>query len=189
MNSETTAREYHRSTVPRIFVVSWADHIAGRSHGRWIDADQPVNAIREQIAVLLADSPEVMAEKWAIHAYENFGTLRLSESEDLEHLAHVGRMIVEHGPVFAELVNHFGGVSAVDRAKECMELDYLGAFSSMAECGRALVEEFWTEVLEGLPNFLEDYIDYEGYGQHLESTGGVFTIEEGGKIHAFGGSG
>jgi antirestriction protein len=54
----------------------------GRLHGRWIDADQPIEVIREQIAAMLAESKEPTAEEWAIRNCDNSGGLQLSESED-----------------------------------------------------------------------------------------------------------
>lgn len=37
------------ANTPRIYVASLADHTAGRLLGRWIDADQPAEAIIQQI--------------------------------------------------------------------------------------------------------------------------------------------
>lgn len=59
-NHELTAE------TPRVYVASLADCNAGRLHGRWIDADQSADAIREQIAEMLAESKEPIAEEWAI---------------------------------------------------------------------------------------------------------------------------
>jgi len=55
------------AATPRIYVASLADYNAGRLHGRWIDADRPAEAIREQIAQMLAESKAPVAEEWAIH--------------------------------------------------------------------------------------------------------------------------
>jgi len=55
----------------------------GKLHGRWIDATQGESAIRDEIQEMLSESPEPNAEEWAIHDYEGFGQIRLSESEDI----------------------------------------------------------------------------------------------------------
>ena len=47
--------------TPRIYVVSLADHNAGRLHGRWIDADQPAETVHEQIAQRFGESEEPIA--------------------------------------------------------------------------------------------------------------------------------
>ena len=53
------------ANTPRIYVASLADYNAGRLHGRWIDADQPIEVIREEIAEMLTESKEPIAEEWA----------------------------------------------------------------------------------------------------------------------------
>ncbi len=90
--------------TPRIYVASLADYNSGRLHGRWIDAGQSAEAIREQIAEMLAESKEPIAEEWAIHDYEGFGDLGLSEWQDIDKVAEVAFLIGEHGPVFASLL-------------------------------------------------------------------------------------
>jgi len=105
------------ANTPRIYVASLADYNAGRLHGCWIDANQSADAIREEIAQMLADSEEFIAEEWAIHDYERFGDLGLSEYEDIELVAQVAFEITQHGPVFASLVSYLGGVSQVEEVR------------------------------------------------------------------------
>ena len=57
------------AATPRIYVASLSDYNTGRLHGRWIDASQPADAIREEIALMLAESKEPIAKEWAIHDY------------------------------------------------------------------------------------------------------------------------
>ena len=102
--------------TPRIYVASLADYNAGRLHGRWIDADQSADAIRDEISQMLAESKEPIAEDWAIHDYEYFGDLRLSEYEGIDQVAEVAFQISEHGPVFASLLNYLGGTSNMGEA-------------------------------------------------------------------------
>ena len=87
---DNTKTELTRNeNTPRIYVASLADYNAGRLHGRWIDADQSPDAIREQIGQMLAGSKEPIAEDWAIHDYESFGDLRLSEFEDVDQIVNI----------------------------------------------------------------------------------------------------
>jgi hypothetical protein len=65
--------------TPKIYVASLSDYNAGRLHGRWIDANQPTHGIWSDIGDMLAESPEPGAEEWAIHDYEGFWPLELSE--------------------------------------------------------------------------------------------------------------
>ncbi|MCX5644494.1 MAG: antirestriction protein ArdA [Phycisphaerae bacterium] len=107
MEQSSLNRE-HSTETPRTYVASLADYNAGHLHGRWIDADQPAETIREQIAQMLAESKEPIAEEWTIHDYENFGDLRLSEFEDIDRIAETAYLMTEHGSVFASLLAYLG---------------------------------------------------------------------------------
>src|SRR5205085_7828465 len=84
--------------APRIYVASLSDYNAGRLHGAWIDATQDPAQIHENIAAMLAAGREPPAEEWAIHDYDNFGPVHLSEYEDIAAVSRIGRGIAEHGP-------------------------------------------------------------------------------------------
>lgn len=173
------------ANTPRIYVASLSDYNAGRLHGRWIDADQPADAIREQIGQMLAESKEPIAEEWAIHDYDNFAGLSLSEFEDIDKVAEVAYLITEHGPVFASLVEYLGGTSSIDEARRYMEEGYRGAFDSLADYAQELVEECYSDVLKGLPTFIRLNIDYQAIGKDMDLGGDVFTFEHDGKTHVF----
>ena len=185
MSKESGTRDTGDHATPRIYVASLADYNAGRLHGRWIDADQPAEDIRERIQEMLAESREPIAEDWAIHDYENFGGLGLAEFEDLEHVAQVAQLMVDYGPVFAGLVSHLGGTQAVEEATRYMENGYRGSFEGLADYAQELIEECYGDTLRGLPEFIAYHIDYEGIGRDLELGGDIFTIEYDGKLHVF----
>jgi len=69
--------------TPRIYVACLASYNAGILHGEWIDATD-ADTIREAIQEMLKGSPTAGAEEWAIHDYEGFGSIRLSEWEDVD---------------------------------------------------------------------------------------------------------
>jgi len=103
-------------------------------HGCWIDAAQDANAIREEIADMLARSSEPFAEEWAIHDYEGFGAYKVSEFEDIEELSGIAANIVEHGEPY---------LAALALADSRAEADAL-----MEEyCGEYLSDEAFTEQL------------------------------------------
>ena len=173
------------ATSPRIYVASLADYNSGRLHGRWIDADQPAEAIREQIGQMLAESQEPIAEEWAIHDYDNFAGLSLSEYEDLDKVAEVAFLITQHGSLFAELASYFGGTSGIDDARRYMEEGYRGAWDSLEDYATELTEECYGDVLKGLPDFIRYHIDWEGIARDMELSGDVITFEIDGKTHVF----
>jgi antirestriction protein len=173
------------AATPRIYVASLADYNAGRLHGRWIDADQDADTIHAQIASMLAESGEPIAEEWAIHDYENFDGLRLSEYEDIATVAEAAQLIVEHGPVFGHLMSHFGGLSGLEEARQYMQDGYRGAFDRLEDYVEESVNDCFGEAIAQLPAFIRYHIDYEAIGHDLECSGDIFTIEADGKIHVF----
>ncbi len=175
----------HIAETPRIYVASLADYNAGRLHGRWIDADQSAETIREQIAQMLAESKEPVAEEWAIHDHENFGDLRLDEFDDIDRVAEVAHLMTEYGSVFASLVAYLGDTSSVNEARRYMEEGYQGEFDSLTDYAQELVEECYSDVLKELPDFIRYHIDYDGIARDMELSGDVFTLECEGKVHVF----
>lgn len=177
-NTETQAQ-------PRIYVASLADYNAGRLLGRWIEAAQPAEEIHQAIQAMLSESREIVAEEWAIHDYDNFGGLRLSEFEDIERVALVARGIVEHGPVFAGLVSHLGGTQSADEAQRYMEEGYRGAFERLADYAQEMIEDCYSDAIKALPDFIRYRIDFDGIADDLEMGGDIFTVECGGQVHVF----
>lgn len=161
------------NTSPRIYVASLSDYNAGTLHGRWIDAKQDADDIREEIAAMLAESKAEPAEEYAIHDYEGFGPIKLSEFESLDTVAELAELIGEHGELFAHVYGHAD--NDLDRAKEFMTEGYHGAFDSL----EAYAEDFLDETggLEKMPENLRGYFDYAKYAHDLEIGGDVFTIE------------
>lgn len=107
---------------PRIYVASLSDYNAGRLHGAWIDAVQEIDELHGAIADMLAGSSTGRAEEWAIHDYEGFGPVELSEYESLANVARLARGIAEHGPAYAAWVGvgWAGGGSCRCRFRGCL---------------------------------------------------------------------
>lgn len=166
-------------------MASLADYNAGLLHGCWIRADQDADAIQAQIAAMLAQSREPIAEEWAIHDYDNFDGLSLPEFTDIATIAETARSIVEHGPVFGHLMSHFGGLSGLEEAKRYMEEGYRGAFDNVADYVEELVDDCYGDALAQLPDFIRYHIDYDGIARDLEYGGDIFTIACHRKIHVF----
>jgi antirestriction protein len=97
--------------TPRIYVACLASYNAGILYGKWIDADQDADAIHEAVKAMLASSPQEDAEEWAIHDYEGFYGVKLSEWESFEKVAELATFIEEHEELGAALLAHFCGAS------------------------------------------------------------------------------
>lgn len=164
--------------TPRIYVACLAAYNAGCLHGRWIDAAQDVEAIKREVRAMLAASPERDAEEWAIHDYEGFGELRLSEWEGFERVSELATFIEEHTHLGRALLEHFCG--DVDEAEAALE-NYSGCHQSLADYAQELTEETTT-----IPDLLRHYIDYEAMARDMELNGDVFTIETAhDEVHVF----
>lgn len=182
-NREPTAET--PTPQPRIYAASLSDYNNGRLHGRWIDANQDVDAISEEIGDMLAGSRFDPAEEWAIHDYEGFGALRLSEYESLEDIAMLGQGIVRHGEVFA------GFAAALDIAEwhRLLEFDdhYRGSWPSVEDYAVDLLEGIGIDLDEIGPEILQPYIrvDLEAFARDLstdlilieDATGGVHVLD------------
>lgn len=176
----------HLADSPRIYVASLADYNSGRPHGRWIDADQPAGAVREQIAEMLRQSKEPMAGQWVIHDYKGFGDLHLSKHEkDIDRIAEAAFLIKKHGPVFASLLKHLGGIASIDKARHYMEHAYLGEYNRLSDYAIKYVWSRYRDVLENLPDLVRHNISYEGVANKMWQSGYVFTIKCDGQIHVF----
>ena len=95
-------------TTPRIYVACLAAYNNGMLHGQWIDANQSAEAIHDKIKDMLGQSPIPRAEEWAIHDYEGFCGLRLSEYQDIDTVAEMAALIQEHGEAWAKFAEYEG---------------------------------------------------------------------------------
>jgi antirestriction protein len=170
---------------PRIYVASLSDYNAGRLLGRWIDANQSAENLHAAIREMLSESKEPPAEEWAIHDYEGFGRLRLSEFASMDDIAAVANGIEEHGPVFAELTMHFGGLCGLDEARKYMGEGYRGEYESIADYVEQLLDDCYGDVLKNLPDFIRYHIDRDGIASDMEMGGDIFIIEVGRAAHVF----
>jgi len=138
----TITTDTHDTAIPtpgrRIYVACLAAYNAGHLHGTWIDADQDADAIEEAVRHMLVESPIPLAEEWAIHDYEGFGSLRLSEWESFERVAAIASGLAEHGLGFAAWLSYDDSHDPSDT--QSFEDAYRGEWDSM----RAYAEE-WAE--------------------------------------------
>lgn len=137
---------------PQIWVGSWLDYNNGILHGRWIDAARDETDVWTDIEAMLAASPTAKkygetAEDWGIFDTDNFGKLRIGESETVERVTKLARGIAEHGPAFAawaELADDHGQL-------EDFSDSYIGEYDS-------------------LEAYVEEMADDAGYNRLLDET-------------------
>ncbi|MEW7006752.1 antirestriction protein ArdA [Lentilitoribacter sp. EG35] len=161
----------------RIYVACLAAYNNGILHGAWIDANQDENAIHDEIAEILKTSPIKDAEEYAIHDYEGFEGVQLSEYSGISEVVELAAFISEHGELGAETIIHFGDIEAAEMALNDL---YHGEYRSLAEFAEQLTED-----TTQIPENLRFYIDYEAMARDLEISD-VIAIETGFEaVHVF----
>lgn len=176
---------------PRIYVASLSDYNAGILHGVWIDVEgMDADEIQEEVNEMLASSPTAalegsVAEEWAIHDHEGFGSLRLSEWETFERVATIGNAIADaddpgamaawldmtDGNEPEDFGDHFRG--HWDSFKEYVTEDEIGdLFLGISELTALARNEDKMQVRSGYENMvdrLNGYIDWDAVANDLEA--------------------
>ncbi|MEM8831775.1 MAG: antirestriction protein ArdA [Cyanobacteria bacterium P01_G01_bin.19] len=172
----------NNSSNPEIYVADLAAYNAGKLRGEWIDANQDADDIQVEIDEMLSNSPQLVAEDWAIHDYEQFygAGSYLGEHPSLEDVATAAELISEKGELAGLVIAHFCG--DLNEAKNVLEDSYSGEYDSLAD----YAEELSEESVGNIPDNIARYIDYEGMGRDMELGGDVFTLTTNdGKVHIF----
>lgn len=146
--------------TPRIYVACLAAYNNGQLHGTWIDANQGADAIHEEILAMLASSPIPGAEEWAIHDYEDFGGIALSEYESIERVAEIAALLIEHGEAFGAWYSYDPSADLSD-----FQDAYRGEYDSEEAYAEELADD--TGMLDSLPENLRYYFDYERFARDL----------------------
>ena len=163
--------------TPKVYVACLAAYNNGILHGQWIEVNQGAEAIHAEIQDMLGTSPVLGAEEWAIHDYEGFEGLRLSEYEDIAKVAEIAGFIKKYGEAWAFYAEHVG----LDYAtQESFEEAYQGEWDSEEDFAENLAEE----TME-IPKHLEYYIDYEKFARDLFINDYFSAKGEGYKVHVF----
>jgi len=162
----------------RIYVACLASYNNGTLHGRWIDASQGLEHIQGEVSAMLNASGVEDAEEWAIHDYEGFKGIRLSEYEGFEQVVEYAEFIEEHGALGGKVYGHYNDL---DDAKSALTEHYYGEYESIAD----YAEQYVSDTME-VPTSLTFYVDYEKMGRDLEIND-VLAIETAhNEVHVFG---
>jgi antirestriction protein len=167
--------ELNDTETPKIYVACLSSYNGGRLHGAWIDCDQDSDEIMAEIKAMLSRSPMneegEECEEWAIHSYEGFLGVEISEHEGIERVVEIAQALEEHGEAMAAFLEHYSFEDIDD-----FEERYQGSYESE----QAFTEEHYSELIDkveeaGLQSI---YIDFETLTRDLFISG--FTgIREG----------
>ncbi len=169
---------------PRIYVASLSDYNAGSLHGEWIDATQEAETIWNEIQDMLARSPELIAEEYAIHDYEGFAGWSPDEYESIVSVAAVAQALSEHGPAVTAWISYTD--ESPESAIESFEEAYLGEWPSISNYVEHLVEDLGVTIAvepEGWSRYVK--FDTEALGRDLaielstavSPDGGIYVFD------------
>lgn len=171
---------------PRIYVASLIDYNAGRLHGAWLVADADIERLQAGVQAMLAASPEPLAEEYAIHDYEGFGDVHLSEYEDLGRVAVIGSGIATYGEAFAAWVSVLDGGEAVSVQR--FEEAFRGTWASLTAYADDLLADLGAEsYLTAIPDWLQPYVELrnEAFARDIVLGGDIAAIEGTAGVHIF----
>ncbi|MGQ4003380.1 antirestriction protein ArdA [Francisellaceae bacterium CB52] len=161
---------------PKIYIACLASYNNGILYGKWIDANQDASVLEEEISDILAGSPMADAEEWAIHDYDDFDDLRLSEYESLETISQVAENIVERGELFIEAYKY---TNSIDETIEMLNDRFIDYYDSVIDYAEEITD------ISTVPQHLQYYIDFESLARDIELSGEIHTFEVDNQIAVF----
>lgn len=165
--------------TPRIYVACLASYNSGILHGRWIDCDVTADEIREEIAEMLAESKEPIAEEYAIHDCDFHG-IRIGEYDDIDTIAELGQLIAEHGEPFALYADNVG---IDDATADGFSDAYRGEWDSERAYAENYIDDCYN--LDEMMGSLACYFDYDQFAHDL-FMGDLYSIRGAdGALHVF----
>ncbi|QNL30611.1 ArdA-like antirestriction protein [Gordonia phage SpeedDemon] len=163
--------------MPSIWIADLAAYNAGHLVGEWVelDADTDAEDVYAKIKEICARGDELLRklnewsgphEEFAIHDYEGFGPIKIGEYDPISAvMAHVERMGDDPDKYFA-YVKH-NGEHYAENYDEDRVVGPLG--SSMQDVAYQLVDDLG--YLEGVPEHVARYFDYDMFTRDLEIEG------------------
>lgn len=168
--------------TPRIYVASLSDYNAGRLHGVWIDLEgKDSEDVWEEINAMLRASSEPIAEEWAIHDYEGFAPMTLSEYESINDIVKLVDAVEEHGQALLAWVAQEPTyrIEALDSFPDA----YAGEWRSVEEWAEEFLED--TGALAEIPDSLRAYFDVEKYARDCDLSGDIETVDSDNGVYVF----
>jgi antirestriction protein len=164
---------------PKIYVACLAAYNSGYLHGEWINANQDLDCLQEEVKKILAKSPIPDAEEWAIHDFEDFGNISVQEYTSLETITQMASFIAQYDELGADVLSHTCG--DLEDAKRLLEECYHGEFDSEEDFAY-----YWTHEVDGreIPEYLQQYIDYKAMAYDWFISD-FFSLDVNHKTHVF----
>jgi antirestriction protein len=156
-------KELEQAETPRIYAACLCAYNNSRLHGEWIDCDRDSDEIMADIKAMLSRSPMnkiEVCEEWAIHDYEGFHGISISEHESIDRVVELAQKLKEHGEAFAAYLDHYN----VEDIKD-FEDRYHGSYDNE----QAFTEQHYSELIDKVEQagLNPMYIDFEVWARDL----------------------
>lgn len=162
---------------PRVWIGSLADYNNGTLTGEWIDAAVADEDLAKAARAVVARSETPDAEEWAIFDYDDFGSWKPGEYEDITLVATVARGIAEHGPAFAAWAELH---DADPDMLAAFQDSYLGEYDSPSTWAREVLGESEVEqrIEEAVGKELGRHVevDYDGFARDCWLGGDIYLV-------------
>lgn len=177
----------------RFYAACLSSYNSGILHGQWIEATTDVEEMDQAVQAMLKASPGHNAEEWAIHDYDGAFPRGLGEFPGLKLISswvEVLETAEKHGldaEVVSSIAEHHGEPhnGEFSETLETIQSRYLGVHESRTAYAETYIEE--TGQLQGVPDTLARYFDFQAFGHDLELDGDIFTLRVRGDLHVFSG--
>lgn len=181
-------RECRDVGVPQIYVRCLSAYNNGCLHGMSIDATQDAEEIMDDIKWMLSYSPVAdtePCEEWAIHSYEYFEGISISESESIENVAALGQAILEYGESFATFQGYFNYDDVAQAVEEFTD-KYMGVYKSSEDFAYEQLDQDGTLNRLQEIGFNESYINWDAIVNDMECGGSYLFFRTGfEEVHVF----
>jgi len=165
---------------PKIYVLCAEDKQAKDKNGAWINANQSVEEIHDDINQMLSKSPRSNAKKWVIQDYDDFGDIYLENNTtnpNVEEISKVASILSKYGDLGAQIIIHHN--KYLDEALSALDEMYCGAYESETDYAIQLMNDF-----SSIPDNLLFYFDYDKFKRDLFAVD-YYSIEIRGTCHVF----
>jgi|SRR5262245_28318621 len=160
------------STTPRIYVGTYAKYNSGSIAGKWLDLENygDKESFLEACKELHKDEsdPEFMFQD-----FEGFPRALYSESYVADSLWDWLDLDDDDRELLAVYQDHVREDATIDEAREA----FMGKADSEADFAAQWLED--TGGLQGVPEHLQNYIDFEAYARDMRHDGVTFARHDG----------
>ncbi|MGG1219370.1 antirestriction protein ArdA [Priestia endophytica] len=163
----------------KIYLANLGKYNEGELVGEWFDLSE--GHTLEEMTKEIGVAPGTEYEEYAIHDYEApFEISEYASVPELIELAERLESLEEHEAKAVCAVVDNGSANTYDEACDMVEngdVHFYFCCDDMADVAWNIIEE--TGALEGVPEVVSRYFDYERYGFDLELEGTFLEIEDG----------